>query len=110
MACLHPIQIVKKDGTYMKVPCGKCAACLNAKALNYTMQCRLENLKHKYCYFITLTYDNDKIPLSTMHESVYDEQGNVQEYAFTLDTERLKKYYKGSVIDDYTLKYNLYYV
>lgn len=49
-------------GDWLKVSCGKCEACLNSKSSLQTMKCKLESIAHKYCIFVTLTYDNENIP------------------------------------------------
>ena len=61
-SCLHPVTIHNARGTF-KVPCGKCEACINRKASTLSLQCDIEALRYKYCYFLTLTYGDEYLPL-----------------------------------------------
>lgn len=65
--CLEP-QRVKNRYTQelLLVPCGKCDACINHKGLMLTQKCQLESLSHKYCFFVTLTYNNDNVPTAKL--------------------------------------------
>lgn len=65
MSCLSPITLRKKDGTLFRVSCGKCKACLNAKAYKNTIAVKQESLKAKYTFFVTLTYAPEHLP--TVH-------------------------------------------
>lgn len=62
--CLEP-RVVRNPYTHERrlVGCGKCAACLTSKAGRNSFLCQLEESKHTYCYFVTLTYDDNSIPL-----------------------------------------------
>lgn len=78
--CLKPVVIWNKYiNERMIVDCGKCAACKMRKAANLTTKCEMENQVHKYCYFITLTYDNKHLPKVSLQyepfESYTDENG-----------------------------------
>lgn len=66
MDCLGPISIRNPDETsperFIRVPCGKCAACLSRKRneWSYRLECEL---KHSVsAFFITLTYDDVNVP------------------------------------------------
>lgn len=48
----------------MVVGCGKCPVCRNLKASSLALKCKLESRSWKYCHFITLTYDDNYVPLS----------------------------------------------
>lgn len=71
MACLTPIALTneyrKKDGRWEEaaryVPCGKCAACLKARALQWTIRLsdELNAWNGKAC-FLTLTYADHMLP------------------------------------------------
>lgn len=61
--CLEPRFIYNSRGELKKVRCGHCAACRNTKSLNYATLCKLESQSHKYCAFVTLTYDRHNLPL-----------------------------------------------
>lgn len=65
--CLNPQRIRNKyTGEYLYVGCGKCKACIKSKTMKNTLKCRLESLSHKYCFFVTLTYDEQNIPRFTL--------------------------------------------
>lgn len=61
--CLSPSIIRDSRGVIRRVACGHCAACCNRKGMKYTTACKLESSYHKYCMFITLTYNDDNLPV-----------------------------------------------
>lgn len=71
--CLNPVYIVNKyTGEPIITSCGKCKACLLSKASNNSLRCQLESLYYKYCMFVTLTYDNEHIPVAD-YELYFDD-------------------------------------
>lgn len=48
------------------VPCGKCVPCQNTKRAALSLKLRLEEQNCKFCYFVTLTFDDDNLPLFTL--------------------------------------------
>lgn len=63
MNCLTPITLPTDDGKGQIVPCGRCNACLLRSRTEWAFRLRQE-LKHSdYGYFITLTYDNEHLPI-----------------------------------------------
>lgn len=78
--CLNPQKIVNP---YTKEPmivsCGKCDACKLQKSSVAALKCKLESLSHKYTYFVTLTFNNQHLPLATAeydhpHHMLLDEK------------------------------------
>ena len=64
LSCSHPKRVYNKySGEYVFVPCGECAICKNRRASHYTALLERERLQHKYCFFVTLTYSDEKIPV-----------------------------------------------
>ncbi len=81
MQCLHPVKIRLSDeqrakryelldfpldyriATHMYVPCGKCEACLVNRRSQWTFRLKQEMRDCQSAYFITLTYDEENIPL-----------------------------------------------
>lgn len=61
--CSHPKVITTRDNRKMIVPCGKCLACLSQKANTNKRVLMSEFKSHKYCLFVTLTYNEENIPL-----------------------------------------------
>ena len=79
--CINPQKIRNPHtGDWLKVPCGKCEACKNSKSSLQSMKCKLETLSHKYCMFVTLTYDNDNIPRIRLLPHEPDEYGTSDLY------------------------------
>lgn len=63
------------------VPCGKCPACIERKIMEWSFRLDEERKTAEVTYFVTLTYDNEHVPLS--------EYGRM-----TLNKEHLKGYFK----------------
>lgn len=78
MDCVHPLTVkVENDAAYalvhpedqrkyryMEVPCGVCIACRIAKTREWTLRLMMEKEDWDKCCFITLTYDDDHLPLT----------------------------------------------
>lgn len=47
----------------MYVPCGECDVCRAHKSSVWTQRLEAERKSHKYCFFITLTYSDDYLPV-----------------------------------------------
>lgn len=47
----------------VRVSCGKCPACLNAKAKNWITRLETEAQYHKYAFMVNLTYDDAHLPV-----------------------------------------------
>lgn len=62
--CLHPRTIITAHGNFRRVRCGCCEACTTQKGLCYSQQCKMESAAHRYTMFVTLTYDNDSLPVA----------------------------------------------
>lgn len=64
--CLSPIRLRDGHGFPYLIPCGKCVACQNNKRSSLSLKLRLEEYTSKYCYFLTLTYDDKNLPLFSL--------------------------------------------
>lgn len=68
MNCLGPTNIrnpVDPSGkTYIAVPCGKCAACLSNRRLEWFVRLKEEYKSSLSGWFITLTYDDQHVPVT----------------------------------------------
>ncbi len=81
MNCFHPVKIYLTDeererrmhldesypllyrmATFVYVPCGKCEACLSKRKSDWFVRLKKEHEMCESAYFITLTYDQDKVP------------------------------------------------
>lgn len=69
VSCFSPVRIVPNHSHYLDalkpwknsiyVPCGKCDACLNRKMLSAVDRIEQENKKHKWCYHVTCTINEE---------------------------------------------------
>lgn len=66
--CSHPKRVRTKDGRSMLVSCGKCKQCLVDRQRSKTSVINQHALNYKFCFFVTLTYNNENVPLA---EPVY---------------------------------------
>lgn len=88
MSCYHPLRAIpvginsdtgkikyairKDDGLLghreegeILVPCGQCIGCRLDRSRDWANRCMLELRDHKESVFVTLTYDNDHVPIVT---------------------------------------------
>lgn len=68
MKCLYPQEIYVTDKVTKKnkkqiVPCGKCVACRSNIRQQWFIRLKYEQEKADASYFITLTYDDSKLPI-----------------------------------------------
>lgn len=62
--CQHRSFITNKyTGARIAVDCGQCDYCIHKKAQKASMRVKTAGSAFKYSYFVTLTYDNEHIPL-----------------------------------------------
>lgn len=57
-------QSIREGFEFVPVACGYCLECRRAHAQEWADRCTLEASKYKYNWFITLTYDDDHLPLN----------------------------------------------
>lgn len=64
--CQHP-KFVRNPYTreIVQTTCGVCNACIKARNSKAAFKCSLEEQEHKFCMFVTLTYDNEYVPLAS---------------------------------------------
>lgn len=61
--CENPRIIQNKyTGEYVRVDCGECPYCLIKKSDRATQKCDFVKFNHKYCFFVTLTYNSQYVP------------------------------------------------
>lgn len=53
----------KYNGKRIAVDCGQCEYCIRKRAQKASMRVKTAGSAFKYCYFVTLTYSNENIPL-----------------------------------------------
>ena len=62
--CQHRSFITNKyNGARIAVDCGQCDYCIHKRAQKASMRVKTAGSAFKYSYFVTLTYDNEHIPL-----------------------------------------------
>lgn len=74
--CQHRSFITNKyNGARIAVDCGQCDYCIHKKAKKASMRVKTAGSSFKYSYFVTLTYDNEHVPLFKCEvlDSVYDD-------------------------------------
>lgn len=74
--CQHRSFITNKyTGARIAVDCGQCDYCIHKRAKKASMRVKTAGSAFKYSYFVTLTYDNEHIPLfkCDVLDNVYDD-------------------------------------
>ncbi|AXH77572.1 MAG: replication initiator protein [Microviridae sp.] len=101
MPCLRPFTIKKDTGEETMIPCGNCNYCLMDKRVDWTFRIQQEMKVAKSAFFLTLTYDEQNVPL--------DDDGNghlskvdIQKFMRRLRKQN-KKIDRNSVIRYYTI-------
>lgn len=63
------------NGARIAVDCGQCDYCIHKKAQKASMRVKTAGSAFKYSYFVTLTYDNEHVPLMSCKvlQSDYDD-------------------------------------
>ena len=68
MRCISPVQIRNPQSDdsddRIWVPCGKCAFCLQQRQADWIFRIEKEARYSKNAHFVTLTYDDEKVPVS----------------------------------------------
>lgn len=72
--CQNPRLITNPaTGENVRVRCGHCSACLNAKAKNWVNRLIEESRHHRYAFMVNLTYDDAHLPKMRL-----DDAGNLR--------------------------------
>lgn len=74
--CQHRSFITNRyNGARIAVDCGQCDYCIHKRAQKASMRVKAAGSAFKYSYFVTLTYDNEHIPLMncTVLHSEYED-------------------------------------
>lgn len=88
--CCSPRIVTNRyTGESLITSCGVCSACVSNRCNKMTQLCSIEEQDHKYCLFVTLTYNDSYLPLLRFH---YD--GERRQALFFGDTPRLPEYDK----------------
>lgn len=68
--CISPIRIrhPTRPGTFLDVPCGKCLECVKKRSNDLTFRLIEEMKSSIAAYFVTLTYDDDNLPIMCIND------------------------------------------
>lgn len=78
------------------IPCGKCIGCRLDYSRTWAVRCMLEARQHKYNWFLTLTYDDDHVPVR-FSDGVDASTGEVlpdEVVSYTLQKEHVSEFMK----------------
>lgn len=79
---------IRRDKS-IEIPCGKCIGCRIDHSRQWANRCMLELQYHKSSYFITLTYDQDHVPIS-----YYAGDNDEAQEIYTLDKRDFQNFMK----------------
>lgn len=82
---------------FKEIPCGHCIGCRLDYSRQWADRCMLEMKQHKQSYFVTLTYNDEHLPLNQFIDIDSGECHNIaslQKRDFQLFMKRLRKNYK----------------
>ena len=106
--CLNPVsltRIVAGRRHTQKVPCGKCPECKRSQQNEYVFKCVQAARDLGNVWFITLTYNNDNVPVTFDEDGEIDEEtGEFLDELLTLRREDIKLW-KKRVKKAYEKKY-----
>lgn len=71
-SCLSDISLFQEHfiTEFIEIPCGKCLACRMKYSRDWADRCIMELPYHDSSYFVTLTYDNDHLPVNDFVDPV----------------------------------------
>lgn len=72
----------------LQLPCRKCIECCEEESRQWTARCQLESRYHDSCLFVTLTYDDEHVPITP------EGFQTLRYYDFQLFMKRLRKKYR----------------
>lgn len=103
-SCEHPKMIYSKElNQFIRVSCGKCAACQNQRVKKWVNRLDQESFNHKYTFFVTLTYNDENLPAYFYSEDMQYLEGN-RESLVRIPINELHGYLDGNSLDyDYVL-------
>lgn len=84
----------------IQVPCGKCAECMKKKQNSIRFRVMHEAQKRGTMDFLTLTYDNDSLPISHSLWSVNRESGEMSLYGEPLVCKDVPAVVRHLIVDD----------
>lgn len=105
--CLSPKVVYNKYlGEFVVARCGRCDACLDARAASWVQRLDYESTQHKYCFFVTLQYDEQHVHqfVRLRHDDTHPKDGVTY---LDPETGQVINYYDKSVVrhDAKSLRY-----
>lgn len=104
-----------KKGTAKIVPCGQCLECRLNYAKNWAARCEVESYYHENNHFITLTYDDEHVPvINKITGEIYRGLKNPVDYYNYNKHYEVLNLFKKDVQDflkrlrDWAMRYDLY--
>lgn len=104
-----------KEGTAKIIPCGQCLECRLNYAKNWAARCEVESYYHENNHFITLTYDDEHVPvINKITGEIYRGLKNPIDYYNYNKHYEVLNLFKKDVQDflkrlrDWAKRYNLY--
>lgn len=102
MKCLHPLAVtldnkVLSERKKQFVPCGKCNFCMQVRRAHWTFRLRMEMKIALSVHFLTLTYDDAYLPVSSSGLPT------IEKRAMQLFTKRLRKLQGCNTLRYYTV-------
>ena len=89
ISCFKPVSIRDCFGRNLTVGCGSCPACSEIKRNSLSNRLALEEQRAKFCSFVTLTYDEEHLPIVDVSRLFSASDGEVvnlqQNYDFNED-------------------------
>ncbi len=68
-SCEHPVRVYNKYiDEYVHVSCGKCNACKKRRSSKWVFRLERERAASNFCFFVTLTYNEQSLPLLVYSE------------------------------------------
>lgn len=107
--CRHRSVIVNKRGRQVGVTCNRCPDCMARRSNRLTQLCVQEKSNYKYCFHITLTYNDAYTPRARFIPQFDEETGNYYLTYIDITKRTINRNYFGKVtklVDTYSHDYN----
>lgn len=85
---------------FIDAPCGRCYACLTRRRQVWMWRLQQERRSSSSCYFVTLTYDDENLPVDESTGEIHLSKPDVQKWL-----KRMRKYYPKK--SGYNIRYYL---
>lgn len=100
--CISPIHL-KNEG--VDVPCGRCHPCKMRRVNEWSFRLSKEAERSCSAFFVTLTYDNDHVPISSNGFMTLDKARKIDGVYINSHTQRFFKALRHTNYNGYQIKY-----